>query len=355
MIPRSAPWRLAAVALSVCVFGPVRGRADDAAALYRRAASQQGMLKLAGVQVVENKGPYGQQWTVERRVLQAPTGKEFTEVIKGPPFLSGLRTICNGRLRYWVLPGGRTAWRSPDLGDPAARHKRDVQFAEDALKHSVIQLTAANEGVAGRSTYLLVFSFRGFDKKLYKVREVLVDRQNLAILENREYGMHGLRSRTYFRDIRFDSRIGASAFEYRPGADVLVLPEPTGPPFPVGDDTRKRLGAFVEQPPVPAVPSGWSPTGCMMLRYGKLSVAQFGYYVRSRDRSAVLLRHRLGESDSFFGAFFRTAEATGRVRRLGTQFCLWRGGGYLHVLASPLPEDELLAAARRFQSGLSSR
>ncbi|HQK95834.1 MAG TPA: hypothetical protein PLD23_20210 [Armatimonadota bacterium] len=353
MIPRRALWRLAAVALSIYALGRSPSRAEDAAALYLRAAAQQGMLRLAGVQVVENKGPHGQQWTVERRVLQAPVGKEFTEVLKGPPFLTGLKTICNGRLRYWVLPGGRTAWRSPDLGDPSERHEREVQFAREALKYSVVQLSGANEGVAGRSTYLLVFSFRGFDQKLYKIREVLLDRQNLAILENREYGMHGLRSRTYFRDIRFDTRLVSSAFEYRPGADVLVLPEPTGPPFPVGDDTRQRLGAFVEQPPVPAVPSGWSPTGCIMLHYGGLSVAQFGYYVRSRDRSAVLLRHRLGETDPFFGAFFRTAEATGRVKRLGSQFCVWRGGGYLHVLASPLPESELLAAARQFQSGLS--
>jgi len=351
-----------ALILGVVVSLPAAG--EDAARLFRKSAILQGEIRLSGTEVIERAGRDDKTFRVERRVVRDEGGKEFTEVTEGPEFLQGHKVICDGRVRYRIMPGRGITMRSPDLGDPKTRRERAEKYTDEALKHLELELAPQTQRVAGRKVFVLTVNekpgedgrgsrHRGRGGPPRQRRQLFIDTATFAILENREFGPENRVHRTYFKTVDFAPKIDPAIFEYDPGPRILILPEPMRLPRPMDDGARERLGPAGIPIEGRMLPAGWKRSSRMLLHFGHTPVAHASFRIAAHDDlPAVLYRHQVGAKAYFFDRFFKVDEAGTAPKRLGGQWCAWKNNEVVFVLASAIPHGDLLAGAHHFRQKL---
>jgi hypothetical protein len=254
--------------------------------------------------------------------------------------------ICDGQRRWRVFRGGKLALVSAPMDFAAERDERVARARHGLDGYDARRLP--DQTIAGRLAWLVEIS-RVRNGRSVRVRALAVDHETYLQLGNVTYNQDGDEvSRTIYDEVRYlsDDEIDVSRFQYVPGADTLVLPEPGRIEIPVlFRDAQARADWIV---PLRKRPRGWRPGGVALPPFGDRIVAQF-YYVDERDgqcsRPVYLYEHPRGQRRTFFDDFYEL-DSVGAEPQPREQAAVWCDDDLVYVLTSTLPVEELLAAAR---------
>jgi len=306
--------------------------------LLRAAATGQDDVPYEAVTTTTFRAQNGLETSYSRHVYAGHGGRHVTWTEGGGPCDS--TTICDGRRRWRVL--SRTvAFVGPAI-DPQLQRRRRVEFAERMARDGWAVLRGSGRR-AGRPVWQVTL-YRQEDSDWVPFRGLEIDKETYVELGNITYARDGSPlSTTVFDTVRYlsDDEVDESRFEFEPGEDVLVLPEPgrLGRIMPFRD--AKETAPWLV--PLRSRPRWWRPTGVALAAFGPKVVGQF-FYVAQKDgeapRPVYFLQKRVGDEAPFFDAFFGTKDAGIRpIRR--RQAIVWADDDRVYVLASTVPLDEL--------------